>query len=158
MKSKKEINMRYPTARLKGLKEFMSFVQEPDWKPEIIDAQLLKRLGMAKGREGETVFALQFIGVIDEAGIPTTEFDNLKNEYSTTLSRLIKENYRELFKLLPVRMMNQEKLVNFFGEPIESAEYKAKFFVWLCEQAGINLPNVETKFHRARFDKKKDEE
>jgi hypothetical protein len=51
-------------------------------------------------------------------------------------------------------MMNQAKLVSFFGKPIESAEYKAKFFAWLCEQAEINLPNVETKFHRARFDKK----
>jgi hypothetical protein len=46
--------------------------------------------------------------------------------------------------------------VNFFGTTPETAEYQAKLFVWLCEQAGIELPNVEKRFHRSRFDKKKE--
>ncbi len=53
-------------------------------------------------------------------------------------------------------MINQVKLVKFFGPPIETAEYQSKLFVWFCQQANIDLPNVEDKFHRARFDKKKE--
>lgn len=157
MSSKNEENVKYPTARLKGLKEFMTFVQEPDWKPEKIDGNLMKKLGMAKGRENEAVYALQFLGVIDSSGIPTIEFDNLKSDYKATFNRLVKNSYKELFSLLPPRMINQSKLVKFFGQPAETAEYKAKLFSWFCEQAGIEIPNLEKKFHRARFDKKKSE-
>jgi|CXWL01.1.fsa_nt_gi hypothetical protein len=158
MTSKSEGAIKYPSARLKGLKEFMIFIQEPDWKPEKIDGNLMKRLGMAKGRENETAYAIHFLGIIDSSGNPTDEFNNLKNDYAATLSRLIKDKYSELFSLLPVRMINQLKLVNFFGPPTETAEYKAKLFVWLCKESGLELPNVEAKFHRARFDKKKSEE
>jgi len=70
--------------------------------------------------------------------------------------KIINEKYSELFKIIPARMVNQHRLVRFFGTTIETAEYQAKFFAWLCEEAGIDLPNLEKKFHRARFDKKKD--
>src|SRR5687768_7791709 len=95
-----------------------------------------------------------FLGVIDNAGVPTEEFDNLKKDYQPTLRRLVQEKYSELLSFFPLAKINQARLVSYFGQPVETAEYQAKFFVWLCEQAGIELPNVEKKFHRARFDKK----
>src|SRR5688500_18989901 len=79
MKTKKQ-GIKYPSARLKGLEEFMAFVQEPDWRPSPINIDLFKRLGMAKGKEGLAVHALKFIRVINEYGTPTEEFDNLKND------------------------------------------------------------------------------
>lgn len=148
-------DIRYPSARLKGLEEFMAFMQEPNWRPSPINIDLFKRLGMAKGKEGLAVYALKFIGVINEEGIPTEEFDNLKKDYQNTLKRLVQASYAELFSLLPTKLANQARLVKFFGGPIETAEYQAKLFVWFCQQAGIDLPNVEKHFHRARFDKEK---
>lgn len=147
-------NVKYPNARLKGMGEFMTFVQEPGWKPSKVDIALMKKLDMAKGKEGEAVYALKFLGAIDEEGQPTQEFDNLKQDYQGTMKRLVQEKYAEVFSLIPARLANQARLVKFFGEPVETAEYRAKLFVWCCEQAGIELPNVEKQFHRARFDKK----
>lgn len=147
--------IRYPSSRLKGLEEFMAFVQEPNWRPSPINIDLFKRLGMAKGKEGLAVYALKFIGVINEEGIPTEEFDNLKKDYQNTLKRLVQASYAELFSLIPTKLANQARLVKFFGGPVETAEYQAKLFVWFCKQAGIDLPNVEKHFHRARFDKEK---
>lgn len=153
----KDQGIKYPSARLKGLEEFMTFVQEPDWKPSPINIDLFKRLDMAKGKVGLAVYTLKFIGVISNDGIPTEEFDNLKKDYQSTLKRLVQESYAELFNLIPPKLANQARLVKFFGAPVETAEYQAKLFVWFCNQAGIELPNIEEHFHRARFDKEKSE-
>jgi hypothetical protein len=141
MKVKNE-SIKYPSARLTGLAEFMTFVQEPDWKPSPINIDLFL-----------AVYSLKFLGIISDDGAPTGEFDNLKKDYQGTLKRLVYEKYTELFSLIPAKLANQARLVKFFGDPVETAEYQAKLFVWLCNQAGIELPNVEERFHRARFDK-----
>ncbi len=152
MKTRKQ-GVKYPNSRLKGLGEFMLFLQEPAWKPSLINIDLFKRLNLAKGKEGEAVYTLKFLGIISPDGNPTEEFDNLKKNYQGTLRRLVQEKYAELFSLIPPKLANQARLVKFFGDPVETAEYQAKLFVWLCNQAGIELPNVEEHFHRARFDK-----
>jgi hypothetical protein len=103
----------------------------------------------------ETFIFQNSVGIIDSAGVPTEEFENLKWDYQRTLKRLVQEKYSELLSLFPLAKIDQKRLVSYFGNPVETAEYQAKFFVWLCEQASIELPNVEKKFHRARFDKKK---
>ena len=149
--------VKYPSSRLKGIGEFMTFIQEPSWKPATVDIALMRKLNMAKGKEGEAVYALKFLGVIDGEGQPTSEFDNLKRDYQGTMKRLVEEKYSELFSLLPAKLVNQVRLVKFFGGSIETAEYQAKIFVWFCEQAGIDLPNVEKHFHRARFDKRENQ-
>lgn len=143
----------FPYARLKGMNVFMSFLREPGWKPSRIDASILKKLGIATGKEREAIVALKFLEIIDEQGKPTGIFDELKSEYQSTLKRVVLEKYSELFALIPPRMVNQFRLVNFFGTTPETAEYQAKLFVWLCGQAEIELPNVEKHFHRSRFDK-----
>lgn len=143
----------YPYARLKGLEEFMAFLQAPEWKPSKIDAALLKKLDVAKSKERETVHALEFLGIVNDDGAPTQEFDQLKADYRTTLRRLVLDKYRDLFDLIPPALVNQTRLVRFFGLSADTAEYQAKLFAWFCEQAGIDLPNLEKHFHRARFDK-----
>ena len=150
--------IKFPSPRLKGMQEFMDFVKDPMWKPSPIDVSLMKKLGMSKGKEDLAVKALRFLGIIDNAGVPTEEFDNLKRDYQPTLRRLVQEKYSELLSFFPLAKINQARLVSYFGQPVETAEYQAKFFVWLCEEAGIELPNVEKKFHRARFYKKNEVE
>jgi hypothetical protein len=138
------------------MKEFMAFVQEPGWKPTVIDVGLMKKLAIAKGKEREAINTLRFLGIIDENGTPTATFDKLKLEYQITLRRVVHDKYIDLFNMIPARMANQQRLVNFFDTSPDTAEYQAKLFAWLCEQAGIDLPNVEKRFHRSRFDKKKE--
>lgn len=156
MANKKE-HTKYPYARIKAMAEFMEFVREPLWRPQKIDVELLKKLGIAKGKEREAFRTLTFLGIVNEEGTPSHEFDNLKQNYQGTLKRLVEERYTELFNLIPARLANQERLVKFFGTSVDTAEYQAKLFAWFCKQAGIELPNVEEHFHRARFDKENSE-
>jgi len=150
--------VKYPYARLTGMREVMAWIQEPTWNPEKIDVSLLKKFKMAKSKESEAVHTLKFLGIITSEGKPTEEFHNLKKDYQGTLKRLVTEKYKDLFNILPLRMINQDRLVNFFGLSKDTSEYQAKLFAWLCEQAGIEPPNLEKHFHRTRFDKKKDEQ
>ncbi len=151
--AKKTDGTKYPYSRLKGLKDFMDFAKEPGWKQPKIDKALFKKLDLAKGKENEALRALRFLGLIDADGTPTPAFDALKADYPGTMNSLVRAGYTDLFNLIPPRLATQSRLLTFFGKPAETAEYQAKLFAWLCEQAGIELPNVEQKFHRARFDK-----
>jgi hypothetical protein len=146
--------VKYPYARLTGMREVMDWIREPTWNPEKIDPNLLKKFKMAKSKEYEAVHALKFLGIITPDGKPTEEFGNLRKDYQGMLKRLVLEKYKDLFNILPARMINQDRLVSFFGLSKDTSEYQAKLFAWLCEQSGIELPNLEKHFHRARFDKK----
>src|SRR5574338_184668 len=95
----------YPYARIKGMSQFMAFVQEPGWKPARIDPELLKRLSIAKGKEREAIQTLKFLGIISVDCVPTSEFDDLKNDYQNTLKRLVLEKYADLFSLIPPRLV-----------------------------------------------------
>lgn len=148
-------NVKYPYARLTGMTQFMNFVREPGWKPDVITVDLLKKLDMAPSKERETVYTLKFLGLVADDGVPTEQFDNLKQDYQDTLKKLVLEKYGQLFRLLPANMINQARLVKFFGLSADTSEYQAKLFAWLCEQAGIKLPNLEKHLRRSRHDKKK---
>jgi hypothetical protein len=137
-----EQSFNYPWARLRGMQEFMEFARDSNWKPTLVDISLLKRLGMAISKEYAVIQALRFLGVIDVSGAPTKEFDNLKRDYQGIMKKLVLEKYKELFRLIPPHSMNQSSLVKFFGSAADTSEYQAKLFVWFCEQAGIELPNL----------------
>jgi len=147
--------IRYPDARLAGVEAIFELIRiEPQWRPDPITKDTLKALGIARGKETNTLFALGFLGVIDGGGSPTKEFDSLRNDFSSTLKRLVHSSYALLFQTIPVSRANQESLVRFFrtdGYSEETAEYQAKLFVKLCNDAGIALPIAEVTFKRARF-------
>ena len=146
--------IKYPYARLTGVTQFMNCVHDPVWKPDIVNVHVLKTLYIAPSKERETVYALKFLGIIADDGTPTDQFDNLKQDYQGTMRKLVLEKYKELFKLIPASMVEQKRLVKFFGLSPDTSEYQAKLFAWFCDQAGIELPNLEKHFHRSRFDKK----
>jgi hypothetical protein len=98
--------IKYPYARLTGMKEFMAFVQEPGWQPIKVDVGLMKKLAIAKGKEREAINALLFLGIINENGVPTEMFNELKSEYQITFRRIVHDEYGELFNIIPARMAN----------------------------------------------------
>jgi hypothetical protein len=147
-------HIRYPSARLTGVTRFTEFLRKPGWKPDAVKVSVLQRLGIAPSKERETIYALQFLGIIANDGTLTEQFDNLQSDYAGTMKRLVPEAYKEVFKLLPADMITQDSLVLFFGMATDTSEYQAKLFAWFCEQAGIELPNLEKRFHRKHNDKK----
>jgi len=145
--------VKYPSARLKAMQEFMEFTRDPNWRPALIDISLFKKLGMAKGKEVLVIQTLRFLGVIDYAGIPTNEFDNLKRDYQATLKHLVQEKYSDLLSSIPLGKANQIQLINYFGTPFDTAEYQAKLFIWFCEQSGIALPKNDIKEEKLVLEK-----
>ena len=159
MKSKTDLPQKYPDARLKAIDDFWDLLKnETDWKPSRVEVNTFKTLGIARKKERNIVFALVFLDVLDKDGAPTVEFQNLRVDIQNTLSRLMRKSYAKVFETIPANRMNQSTLVNFFavqGYSEDTAEYQAKLFVKLCKDANINLPNVESSFQRARFNKKR---
>src|SRR5689334_15593355 len=97
---------KYPYARLKGMEDFMKFAKEPGWRPPKFDAEVLRTMDVAKGKEREAVAALRFLGIIDATGAPTEVFDGLKTDYQGTLRRQVQAGYAELFAMFPPKMVN----------------------------------------------------
>jgi hypothetical protein len=149
---------KYPDARLSGMKPIFELIRtEPSWRPNPIDKDTLSALGIAKGKEPNALFALRFLVIIDENNSPTKNFDDLRSDFQLNLRGLVQSSYARLVQMIPASRINQASLVRFFrtnGYSEETAEYQAKLFVYLCNEAGIELPTVETRFKRARFRKK----
>lgn len=155
-RSRRDIS-RFPDARLKGMREFFSVLQtEQDWRPDPLTSRTLTTLGIAPSKESSLTGTLKFLGVLDEQGHPTEEFDKLRADFQATLARLVRKAYADLMSTVPVNRMTQQTLVRFFmqnGYREDTAEYQGMLFVGLCKDAGIRLPNVEESFTRARFKK-----
>ncbi|MGA2504021.1 MAG: DUF5343 domain-containing protein [Anaerolineales bacterium] len=146
---------KYPDTRIKAINEIFELIKdEKSWRPEPISTSTLKILKIASSKESNAIFALKFLGLIDDDGIPTSDFDNLRNNFQETLSILVQKNYSELLEIIPIRRINQDSLLSFFtaaGFSIDTAEYQAKLFIELCRLAEITLPNVEGKISRTRM-------
>lgn len=143
MKQKNEDTVKstdYPFVTPQSMAEMMEFIRKPGWE-HTIDEGLVKKLGIAPNNEPKLPSALRFLGIIDGAGCPTKEFGELKNNYQATLKRLLKEKYAELFDVIPADMATRKRLKNFFGKK-QTDERRASFFIWLCKQAEIELPNL----------------
>ena len=157
MKKRSKPKNRYPNPRIKGFAEIFRIIrEEEDWHPKEITSDTLITLGISPGKETQTIFALKFLTIIDEENHPTVEFDNLRNDFIPSLSKITTKAYEKVFDTIPMSLMRQKTLVNLFmqeGYSEETAEYQAKFFAWLCEESDIELPNIESTFKRARFDK-----
>lgn len=160
MKRSNQNTERYPDARLKGMRALFELMKvEKDWRPDIVNAATLSTLGVAPSKESNVVSALKFLGILDDAGRPSNEFDSLRTDFEGSLARLVKRSYSRLFKTIPTNRMTQQTLVKFFmqnGYAEDTAEYQGMLFVGLCNDSGLRLPNVEESFKRSRFKKLKE--
>jgi hypothetical protein len=141
MNKGRQQSLMYPFVASKSMSEMMDFVRKPGWRPQV-NLELIKKLGIATNNEGKVLSALRFLDLIDETGHPTSSFDELKKEYAPTFKRLTREKYRDLFSIIPIEMITRARLESYFGRPAQGAERRARFFIWLCGEAGITLPGV----------------
>lgn len=139
--------LMYPNAAAQGMAEMMEFIRQQEWRPQI-NRLLIKRLGIATSNEGQVLSALRFLGFIDANGNPTPDFDEAKKDFPSTMKRVVLKQYADLFAILPPAMITRKRLKSFFNEtaeneePGQGADKRARFFIWLCGQAGIELPGI----------------
>lgn len=136
---------RYPFAATSSVAEIFEFVRDPEWRPNLINIALIKRLGIASNNESKVVETLRFLTAIDSTGTPTNAFEELKRNFADGLGVAIRAAYGDLFQTIPQKLMTRERLVSFFREKGQAPtnqrpERSARLFVWLCDQAGIAIP------------------
>ncbi len=134
-------SLMYPFVAPKSISEIMDFIRRPGWRPQM-NTELIKKLGIATNNEGKLLSTLRFLGLIDENGRPTDDFDGLKKNYAPTLKRLTRKKYADLLKTIPPQLMTRQRLKTYFRKPAQGAERRARFFIWLCAESGIKLPGV----------------
>lgn len=151
--------IQYPYARPKALDELFDLIRkEASWNPSVINVKTLKTLGIAPSKEIEAISCLIFIGLIDNEGKLTDVFSRTRENFQKTLLEQVQKSYKEIFDQIPISRINQETLVNFFmgyGFSEDTAEYQGVLFVYFCKKGGIDIPNADASFKRARFKKKK---
>ncbi len=140
------VTLKYPFAAPDSVDEMMQFIRHPTWK-QTINIALLKKMGIATNNEGKVTSTLKFLGITATDGAPTEEFDELKKNYRATLKRLVQSAYKDLFEVFAPELITRSRLMSFFGEPKQGAERRSRLFIWLCTQAGIDLPNINDSNH-----------
>jgi hypothetical protein len=135
--------LNYPFPAPKSMAEMMEFVHQPGWHPQI-NLDRITKMTIATNNEGKVLCALRFLNLIDEHGVPTKEFDEITKNYQPTLKRLTQEKYSDLFATLPPKFRTRQRIKDFFGKK-QTDERRARFFIWLCKEAGIELPNLESE-------------
>ena len=122
-----------------------------------VDTKFLKDLEIAKGNEGKLVAGLKFLGLIDQDCNARDSLNdlNIKGEKrKENLEKVIREAYSYLFDEVKFRFdtADADTLINSFKTEykmgsLTTAERAARVFVFLAQQAGINLSeDITTKF------------
>ncbi len=125
--------------------------------PSKVDGNLLRLKQIAPGNEYKVVGALKFLGIIDDEGRPTEKSRLLKTKgdtFTSALGTIIRGAYKNLFQALNGGGYSVEDIYNhFISEEYltpEMATKTTRFFVQLCQLAGINLglASPESKSHK----------
>ncbi len=126
---------------------FLRFLEEAGrwgW-PERLDEGFLERAGLRGGSLWELRVALRFLGLMDEWE------DRRGERYSIVflpeagrrraLAEAVRQSYAPLWQALDVTRASREELVEAFRRIYspELAERQARFFIGLCQAAGISL-------------------
>ncbi len=143
---------KYPFPAAKTMSAVMERIRRPNWNLPI-DAKMMDKIGIASNNQAKPVAALRFLELIDSAGMPTAKLRDLQHNYTSTLRQIADEKYAELFSIYSPEEMTRTHIEKYFGPPTQVNERRARFFVWLCREAGIELPNL--KYNEADEKQKK---
>ena len=86
--------------------------------PESVNSEYLRDSNIPEGTISRTIFALRFLGLINEKGEPTAALraiaSSTDEEYEKILGGLIRNAYREVFIEVNPSVDSQLRIVNFF--------------------------------------------
>jgi hypothetical protein len=123
--------------------------------PEVLTVQELTRLGIPEGNAPRTLQALRFLGLVDEEGRRTPNFDRLArvsvNEYPETLAEIIQRAYEDVFAIVDPAEANDIDLHDAFRHfrPEKQWHRMVVLFSALCREAGL-MPGGSPERTRTR--------
>lgn len=123
-------------------KPFLDRMQRVN-QPKDLSAQTLKEFGFTQGPHLKS--ALTFLGLIDDAGVPTEKFKLIQvqgDQFKKNLAGVLRTAYGDLLDKHPLDHAKYEDIVNYFSEKYSRASAKkmAKSFGVLSQLAGLASP------------------
>jgi len=121
--------------------------------PDRIDVEYLRDAGIPEGTLTRTLFAMRFLGLLTEAGEPSSSLRAIhtatEEEYRTILAGLIRQAYSEVFNVVDPSEDTQERILNVFRRysPASQRVRMVIFFLGMCQEAGIST--LDTPRQRA---------
>ncbi len=120
--------------------------------PEQVDAEYLRDAGISEGTVNRALFAIRFLGLVDEAGAPTQALRAINSatdeEYQATLAGLVRNAYADVFNVINPAEDPQERILNVFRRftPASQRSRMVIFYLGMCRGAGI--PTLDTPRQR----------
>jgi hypothetical protein len=116
--------------------------------PDRIDNEYLRDAGIPEGTITRTLFAMRFLGLVDEGGLLSEPLKSIHTstdeEYQAILSGLIREAYKEVFNVVDPSQDPQDRILNVFRRytPASQRDRMVIFFLGMCREAGIPTLDV----------------
>ncbi|GIW10905.1 MAG: hypothetical protein KatS3mg061_1962 [Dehalococcoidia bacterium] len=139
-----ELRRTPPYGPAKGMLEGLRLLQRSS--PSIVDQELLRAHGIARGNEYKVVGALRYLGLVDEEGRPTERARLLKARGAVqllNLQQIVRDAYPTLFRKLDLRTATRDDIYNHFladlGLAPEMAAKATRFFLELARAAGFQV-------------------
>jgi len=120
-----------------------------------LTGQMLGALGIPDGNQARTLAALRFVGLIDEEGNSTEQFNRITNagteEYPEVLAETVREAYNPIFTMVDPAQDSDVAIYDAFRQyhPEAQRPRMLSLFRGLCEEAGIVERVVRTRAPRA---------
>lgn len=85
-------------------------------KPRTITYNWLAAAGFTSSADRRMVGMLKYLGIVDQSGVPTADYDRIKRQdWESELADIVRSAYSEVFDALPTaHQRSQEDLVNQF--------------------------------------------
>lgn len=141
MSQKREVKRNAPYASAAAVSELLDHIRYVS-TPKKVDPGLLTDYGVSKGNTFALMSALKFLGLIDNAGVPTPAFSSLQtmgDEFRSNLREIVEKAYADLFSRLDVTRDSREHIRNYFARNYSAsqADKATTLFLDLCREAGI---------------------
>ena len=118
-----------------------------------IGVQVLETIGIPLGNASRTLQALRFLGLMDDYGHPTEQFEHLcragaaGGQYQESLREAIRLAYEKVFTIVDPVLDDDVAIQDAFRqfEPSAQRNRMITFFLGMCEESGITEGRVRTR-------------
>lgn len=143
---------RPPYGNVKWYNEFFNLLGKI--KVEKVDEELLTKYDVVPSSNVyKLVSGLEFLGLINEEGKATEKMESLnlvnKEDFQRSLERIVRDAYAIIFEKVNLEQITKDDLLRIFKKEYNmketTAEEAVRIFVFLCQKAGIGLPQSIVK-------------
>jgi hypothetical protein len=157
-----EINNTRPKAPYASVKAFSEILYKiRQYQLRRIDSDTLTKWEYKQFDASSSVSALKFLNIIDGKGNTTEDYGKIRSDitYQQELRRIVETAYHRLFSLYDGDLSSksrkdiEESIIldeAYPGTAKQSAAKAAGLFIWLCQQAGIELSSIDAPSNNPR--------